>query len=238
MAESQSTSLRKCSKCGEEKPTDQFNARKNRGGKLHHWCRACGNRYRRALYAKLNPPDNSVFESHFAVPGREFRDADGFPNYRVGNDGSVWSCYRSAGAGRGKIPSAVWSRLSPDIGELGHMRVHLYLNGNRLRVLVHHLVLRAFVGPRPEGMEGCHWDGDPTNNSLLNLRWDTSQGNWADRKRHGRGRSWSKLTTDEVRAVRDLDAAGMLRRDIASLFGISDTQVSNICNGKQWKEGI
>lgn len=51
--------------------------------------------------------------------------------------------------------------------------------------LVHRLVLEAFVGPCPEGMEGCHGDGDPTNNSLGNLRWDTATSNQLDKVRHG-----------------------------------------------------
>jgi hypothetical protein len=50
---------------------------------------------------------------------------------------------------------------------------------------VHQLVLEAFVGPRPSGMECCHGDGDPSNNRLVNLRWDTKSSNVLDRVRHG-----------------------------------------------------
>jgi len=53
-------------------------------------------------------------------------------------------------------------------------------------VKVHRLVLLAFVGAPPKGMEACHYDGDPQNNNLSNLRWDTAKENWVDRKRHGR----------------------------------------------------
>lgn len=51
--------------------------------------------------------------------------------------------------------------------------------------LVHRLVLEAFVGPRPLGMHCCHNDGDPTNNSVDNLRWDTPSANVLDSIRHG-----------------------------------------------------
>lgn len=51
--------------------------------------------------------------------------------------------------------------------------------------LVHRLVLEAFVGPRPEGMFGCHNNGDPSDNRLENLRWDTPKNNSADMIRHG-----------------------------------------------------
>lgn len=47
------------------------------------------------------------------------------------------------------------------------------------------LVLTAFTGPRPEGMECCHNDGDETNDRLENLRWDTRSANRWDAVRHG-----------------------------------------------------
>jgi hypothetical protein len=50
---------------------------------------------------------------------------------------------------------------------------------------VHSLVALAFLGPCPEGLECCHWDGDPGNNRPGNLRWDTSSANLLDRQRHG-----------------------------------------------------
>ena len=50
---------------------------------------------------------------------------------------------------------------------------------------LHRLVLEAFVGPCPEGMEGCHNDGDATNNVANNLRWDTYEANREDMRRHG-----------------------------------------------------
>jgi hypothetical protein len=37
-------------------------------------------------------------------------------------------------------------------------------------------------------MEGCHWNGNPADNRLTNLRWDTPAGNAADRERHGTNR--------------------------------------------------
>lgn len=51
---------------------------------------------------------------------------------------------------------------------------------------VHVLVLLAHAGPRPDGMEGCHADGDPTNNRLENLSWDTHLANVHDTIRMGR----------------------------------------------------
>lgn len=58
-------------------------------------------------------------------------------------------------------------------------------NGARRRALVHHLVLEAFEGPRPEGQEGCHDNGNHTDNRRENLRWDTHQENCHDMRDHG-----------------------------------------------------
>lgn len=61
-------------------------------------------------------------------------------------------------------------------------------NKGYLRVLgrfVHRLVLEAFIGPCPSGMECRHLDGNPSNNRLENLLWGTPLENANDRRRHG-----------------------------------------------------
>src|SRR5690606_38480338 len=49
----------------------------------------------------------------------------------------------------------------------------------------HVLVAEAFIGPRPEGAECLHGDGDHTNNMVSNLRWGTKSENQLDSVRHG-----------------------------------------------------
>jgi hypothetical protein len=82
----------------------------------------------------------------------------------------VLSCVLSPGKrGKGKVPYVLLSG-----------------GGNRHARSVHALVLEAFVGPCPDGLEACHWDGNNTNNHVTNLRWDTRTANMADMLRHGR----------------------------------------------------
>ena len=57
---------------------------------------------------------------------------------------------------------------------------------------IHRMVLEAFVGPCPEGMETLHYDDNPENNSLENLRWGTRSENQIDRVRNGRNHNASK----------------------------------------------
>lgn len=67
-------------------------------------------------------------------------------------------------------------------GDRAHQVVTL---GHYDRHYVHTLVLEAFTGPRPDGHEGCHNDGNPLNNRADNLRWDTASANQRDRLTHG-----------------------------------------------------
>lgn len=60
--------------------------------------------------------------------------------------------------------------LSPNrTDKYGHMAVHIGVHNQKITVAVHVLVLLAFVGPRPSGMEACHNDGDASNNRPDNL---------------------------------------------------------------------
>lgn len=87
------------------------------------------------------------------------------------------------------FPFHVRSRILAQVPNAhGYLTTGISIAGRTRRVLTHRLVLSAFVGPCPRGMEGCHNDGNPGNASLDNLRWDTKLGNYADKKRHGTDR--------------------------------------------------
>ena len=75
----------------------------------------------------------------------------------------------------------------------GHLRVALWRNNRAHLAQVHRLVLLAFVGPCPEGMETCHGNGDPTDNRVANLRWDTRSANLMDSVRH-LTHAWARKT--------------------------------------------
>jgi hypothetical protein len=68
---------------------------------------------------------------------------------------------------------------------------------------VHHLVLEAFVGPCPEGMECLHGDDIPDNNILSNLQWGTRLANVANMiALNGGIHPNAKLSDEQVRMVR------------------------------------
>jgi hypothetical protein len=99
--------------------------------------------------------------------------------------------------------------LRPGPQKGGHLTVALGRGNSKL---VHVLVLEAFVGPRPEGREGCHGPGGTQDNRLSNLRWDTRSANVLDAV------SWGKRTSDfyfengqKIRAVRLRDPGNYQR---------------------------
>lgn len=74
-------------------------------------------------------------------------------------------------------------KTTPD--KFGYLQVRLCKDGIPATKLAHRLVLEAFVGPCPEGMETRHLDGDPTNNKVCNLAWGTVEENRWDTVKHG-----------------------------------------------------
>lgn len=74
----------------------------------------------------------------------------------------------------------------------GYQQVSLCRGGQQFDVLIHRLVLEAFVGPCPPGQEGCHYNDVGSDNRLGNLRWDTPSANKRDSVRNGTHRNARK----------------------------------------------
>ncbi len=115
---------------------------------------------------------------------------------------------------------------------------------------VHRLVLEAFVGPCPPGMEGCHNNGDPWDNQLSNLRWDTHKNNMADAMSHGtfvlppppvgnthsRGEKnvKAKLSATEVAEIKRRLLSGERPCNVARTSPASIDMVAKIKAGRSW----
>ena len=115
--------------------------------------------------------------------------------------------------------------------------LNLWKNNKQKIMRPHRMVLEAFVGLCPEGFECCHNDGNAFNNHVSNLRWDTHTNNIHDRIKHGtsnRGErcGTAKLTLEQVNAIRQ---DTRLQRLIAADYGIAESMISRIKNGKRWQ---
>jgi hypothetical protein len=67
-------------------------------------------------------------------------------------------------------------------------------NNKAHRLYVHRIILTTFKGEPEPGMYGCHYDDDPSNNALSNLRWGTPQDNGADVRRNNQSRKALSVT--------------------------------------------
>ncbi|MCZ4505940.1 NUMOD4 motif-containing HNH endonuclease [Rhodococcus ruber] len=106
--------------------------------------------------------------------------------YAVSNLGRVKGLARVTVRKDGVVQNWKEKILSPSPDGLGYLffRVRDGKGGHEMRK-VHLCVLESFVGPRPEGMMGCHNNGDNQDNRLENLRWDTPSANMQDKAIHG-----------------------------------------------------
>lgn len=115
-------------------------------------------------------------ETWRAVPGWE-------STHIVSDLGRVATLDRVDAAGR-RRPGRI---LRPGAhNATGHLRVRLQHLFRSEAFGVHRLVLLAFVGPCPPGMQALHENDVPDDNRLVNLRWGTPQENVADAFRNGR----------------------------------------------------
>lgn len=132
----------------------------------------------------------------------------------------------------------------------GYVTVTLCLgHGDGETEYVHALVLEAFVGPRPVGMQSCHGNGVRTDNRASNLRWDTVSGNAADRIIHktvpAGDKHWSRRMP-ELRArgerhgnakLSDAQVVELLQRtgtstEVAKEFNVSSSHVRSLRLGR------
>lgn len=110
-----------------------------------------------------------------------WRPVEGADGYEVSNLGRVRS-WRKVGQPAGRAPSP---RILATTRPNGYVEVRLSVTGRRKGYYVHRLVMDAFVGPLPAGLETRHLDGDPENNRLDNLQYGTRSENRVDRLTHG-----------------------------------------------------
>lgn len=134
------------------------------------------------------------------------------------------------------------------LANTGYWVVGLKRIGHNIPLLVHRLVLEAFVGPCPGGMECRHLDGNPRNNNLSNLKWGTRSENQQDSVRHGTKYSYFqdgkkinigvnnpmvKLTEDNVKQIKRMKGT-LTQRARAEMFNVSPSAIQGIDDGKTW----
>lgn len=156
----------------------------------------------------------------------EWRVVAQAPNYEVSSLGRVRRVGRAKAARVGRILKG-----TPD--KDGYLQVFLSTKQQVSTRKIHHLVLLAFVGPRPAKHEAAHDDGNPANNRADNLSWKTSRQNKADKLRHGT--HGVKLKPEDVFAIRALRAQGRTLQSIGDVFNITKSTARKIAVGDLWR---
>lgn len=185
-----------------------------------------------------------------AVDNEIWRDIPGFEGtYQVSDLGRVRSLDRLVhhptcfGADhhcrvRGRL-------LRPHLMHSGHHAVQL-VNGEkrkeRVNVKIHALVLLAFVGPYPEGLEIRHLNGIPSDNRLANLEYATRSRNGLDIKWHD-GKASQRLTPRDVLSIKRRlgpqtgNALAWGRgAALAREYGVSPGTISDIWRGRTHRD--
>lgn len=201
----------------------------------------------RSAYVHPDDPANHIKPGEaFIVDGLDwswafciFRPIEGFPGYCVGSNGTAWTLKKLIHTRYGNVVvmGDTWHPLKLVLCNR-HYVVGFREGGKVHTKRIHRLILEAFIGPCPPHMQGCHWDDDPTNNRIFNLRWDTSKSNHADAFRNGRrivgdSCSFTKYSDALIREVREEFAKGEISaEELAIRYGIPKVRVLPILLGK------
>lgn len=176
-------------------------------------------------------PMGEALPAHPASVGDEqWRPVVGYEGFfEVSDHGGFRSVTRTDRLGR------VWEgkAIKAFPAHAGHLRVQLRREGTVRHRYLHVLVLEAWIGPRPPGMQCCHNDGNPANNHVNNLRWDSPVANCMDTFRHGTGSV--RLTEQEVRSIRADREAGHTIGAIARRMNVSRPTIQDIVHRRTWR---
>lgn len=180
-------------------------------------------------------------ESHLNISDEIWKDIPNFPGYQVSDQGRVRSYWRFKGQKLGFRVEDTPQRVLRSHWNGPKTSLSVSLSGGERRVFaVCRLVLAAFVGPCPDGMESCHDDGNAANCSLTNLRWDTRKANMQDSVRHGThpglGHHPAKLTEIQVIQIRELyGTKGHTMRGLGKIFDVCASTIRDIVHRNKWK---
>ncbi|MGK8887422.1 HNH endonuclease [Burkholderia gladioli] len=126
----------------------------------------------------------------------------------------------------------------------GYLQVRAMIDGKRHYAAAARLVWLHFNGPIPQGLTANHKDGVKDRNNPANLELAT----YSEQRHHaiqalgaghhdvrGSLHPKTKLTESQVMEIRRLRATGLMVKDIAQRFGISQNAASQICRNVTWR---
>ncbi len=155
--------------------------------------------------------------------------------YEISNIGRVKSKHKFGRPAKDGI-------LSLQKNHKGYLRVHLSGYGKGYTVVVHRLVLEAFVSPQPSVIhESNHKNGIKSDNRKENLEWVTPKENnrhsvengfWHPHK--GEAHGMAKLKAIDIPTIR-ADEGQESAYKIAKRYGVKPQTIYSIWKRRLWK---
>ena len=154
-----------------------------------------------------------------------------------------------------EIAGGTYTRNGRQYHRSAYARVLFTVGKKQTHHSVHHLVLEAFVGPRPSPRhQANHKSGDKIDNRVENLEWVTPSENQlhafhvlktgAINYRPMYGAQNNAAKEIDVPRIHELKSHGMTQRAIAKLFGLHEQTISDILHRRgiykngHWSERI
>ena len=150
-------------------------------------------------------------------------------DYEVSNDGQVRLLRNKHNLVKGRL-------LKGHLAKSGYTLFKIRCDGVSINTSAHQMVAVAFLGPcPPDKNQVAHWDGNPQNNHVSNLRWATAAENTADKIRHGNHHKGNKkFTEDDIRGIREMRRSGCRYVDIMDRYPTTKSNLSSILSGSTW----
>ena len=160
----------------------------------------------------------------------EWRDIEGYPNYRVSNLGRV----KSLGNNRSRKEKI----LKPIPTSNGYLRVQLWKNKKGKILLLHRLVAMAFLDNSDNFPQCNHKDENKKNNCVENLEWCTvkynnNYGTRNERAGNKTAEANSKPLLQINKFTNEVIREWKSTREVERKLGFNHSAISKCCLGKQ-----
>lgn len=154
-----------------------------------------------------------------------------YPKYEISNRGRV----------RSYVLNNNGTILRPIPQSKGYRHIFLSENNTSKNILIHTLVLTAFVSERPVNYQCNHKNGIKADNRLENLEWVTGRENIIHSFKNGLRKPYfgdrhhsAKLKESNINEIRQLAIHNSNRR-IAKMFNVSPSTINQVVRGLIWK---
>lgn len=147
----------------------------------------------------------------------------------------------------GRVRSYLWNRgpmkktpkiLKPGYNGGGYLFVRLCSKGTITNMLVHRIVLLAFVGKPHKGQQCAHLNGDRKNNRLENLKWCSVSENHSHKIIHGTTQCGernnnNRLTEKQVVSIL-CEMTDKTHNELAKIFNVNRSTIERVRNRTSW----